>query len=197
MHTAHLIMHIKSIIVVKMRLLIVRHGQTTNNVLMAEIYARRDRGEISAQQAEEEWLAKRVDDPPITETVRAIHKTPRNLCHSGPCHCHSETEKRQSLSTLHALQQSVCDFVRLGAVPQGIEEAEQLGSFYSQVFKATGSRLRISEPRYPVSHALCTRLTPNATTVLDCSAEPVLPHLPDLPPPGEGAGTTGACRSPS
>lgn len=53
-----------------MKVFIIRHGQTTNNVLMAEIYGRRDRGEITAEQAEEEWLAKREDDPPITETVR-------------------------------------------------------------------------------------------------------------------------------
>ncbi len=69
-----------------MRLLIVRHGQTTNNVLMAEIYGRRDRGEISPQQAEEEWLAKRVDDPPITETVSALQKQLRpqtNTIHGG------------------------------------------------------------------------------------------------------------------
>jgi broad specificity phosphatase PhoE len=76
-----------------MKLFIIRHGQTTNNVLMAGVYARRDKGEITAQQAEEEWLAQRVDDPSITEI--------------------------------------------------GMEEATQLGAFYGEVFKATGSILRI------------------------------------------------------
>ena len=103
-----------------MRLLIIRHGQTTNNVLMAEIYGRRDRGEITPEQAEEEWLAKRVDDPPITETVRASCFVPgRRAVVSVDC--------------------------APGGGLQGIEEAEQLGVFYSQVFKATGSKVRISK----------------------------------------------------
>ena len=54
---------------------------------------------------------------------------------------------------------------------QGIEEAERLGSFYSQVFKATGTRLRISEHRNPASPALCTRLTPNVMGRV-CTAVP-------------------------
>ena len=49
-----------------MRLFIIRHGQSKNNVLMAEINGRRARGMISSAEAEEEWLRVREDDPPLT-----------------------------------------------------------------------------------------------------------------------------------
>lgn len=50
-----------------MKLLIVRHGQSANNVIMHKINARRAKGEISGKEAEAEWLSDRVDDPTLTE----------------------------------------------------------------------------------------------------------------------------------
>lgn len=79
-----------------MKVFIIRHGQTTNNVLMAEIYARRDRGEITAAAAEEEWLTNRVDDPSITETVPPASALCLPLCPCQPrsvsnaCHRHCQ-----------------------------------------------------------------------------------------------------------
>lgn len=54
-----------------MQVLLVRHGQSLNNVLMAEIDRRAAQGLITPAQAEAEWLAERVDDPPLTEEVPA------------------------------------------------------------------------------------------------------------------------------
>ena len=67
--------------------------------------------EITPEQAEDEWLRDRVDDPPITEV--------------------------------------------------GIEEARELGRFYAQVFKATGSKLLIMPSPFFRTCQTCQPLAKN------------------------------------
>eukprot|EP01052_Picozoa_sp_SAG31_P028335 SAG31_NODE_2726_length_5182_cov_1.523903_2_plen_61_part_00 len=57
-----------------MQVLIVRHGNSTNNVFMHDVWGRRDRGELTPEEAEAIWLQGRVDDPPLTEEVRGCSK---------------------------------------------------------------------------------------------------------------------------
>jgi hypothetical protein len=118
-----------------MRLFIIRHGQTTNNVLMAEIYARRDRGEITPQEAEEEWLAKRVDDPAITETVRsqAISQPASQPAAPDPlaagCDCTERLSRCQSFNLRCAAGdrggKAARHLLRRGLQGHGLEAAHQ------------------------------------------------------------------------
>eukprot|EP00937_MAST-01D_sp_MAST-1D-sp2_P002902 g2902.t1 len=63
----------------KVRVLIVRHGESTNNVTMRRIYSalvggngvgKVDMGSATAVEAEAEWLAHRSTDPALTKTGR-------------------------------------------------------------------------------------------------------------------------------
>ena len=51
-----------------MKLLLVRHGQSTNNILQARLDPMVARGEITPEERDRLWMAQRVDDPPLTDT---------------------------------------------------------------------------------------------------------------------------------
>lgn len=47
--------------------LIVRHGQSSNNQLQLEVEEKMQRGQMTAEQATEEWMQKRVPDPALSD----------------------------------------------------------------------------------------------------------------------------------
>jgi len=73
-----------------MRLLVVRHGESTNNVVMEAIFDRKD---LSPQEADRLWLESRTSDPDLSDI--------------------------------------------------GQREAQDFGSYYARMFKASGARPRV------------------------------------------------------
>lgn len=47
-------------------LMLVRHGQSTNNPLFEELHAEVDAGRISATELQQRWMKNRMEDPPLT-----------------------------------------------------------------------------------------------------------------------------------
>ena len=68
-----------------MRVLIVRHGESTNNVLMHEVLqCMQDDG---FAVAEARWLMERSDDPPLTQKGKSeAQELADHLVASGPAH---------------------------------------------------------------------------------------------------------------
>ncbi|EKX41098.1 hypothetical protein GUITHDRAFT_112831 [Guillardia theta CCMP2712] len=50
-----------------LRLILVRHGQSTNNVLMEELEGKRKSDSISLEEGRERWFSERSDDPPLSQ----------------------------------------------------------------------------------------------------------------------------------
>ena len=48
------------------RVLLVRHGESTNNVLMRRLFARRSAGQLTPREWERAWLRERATDPDLT-----------------------------------------------------------------------------------------------------------------------------------
>lgn len=49
-----------------MKLLLVRHAQSHNNVIQASVHQRISKGELKPFEAQHEWLEQRQDDPGLT-----------------------------------------------------------------------------------------------------------------------------------
>ena len=49
------------------RILLVRHGESTNNVIMRRLFARRSAGQLTPREWERAWLRERVTDPDLTD----------------------------------------------------------------------------------------------------------------------------------
>jgi broad specificity phosphatase PhoE len=49
-----------------MKVLLVRHAQSHNNVIQASVHRKISNGEIKPFEAQHEWLEQRMDDPGLT-----------------------------------------------------------------------------------------------------------------------------------
>ena len=66
------------------RVLLVRHGESTNNVVMRRLFARRSREALAPREFERAWLRERVTDPDLTETgVREARQLGNWLSRAG------------------------------------------------------------------------------------------------------------------
>ena len=50
----------------RMKLLLVRHAQSHNNVIQASVHSKIAKGELKPFEAQHEWLEQRQDDPGLT-----------------------------------------------------------------------------------------------------------------------------------
>eukprot|EP00960_Hanusia_phi_P027212 746700-Hanusia_phi.AAC.2 len=50
-----------------LRVILVRHGQSTNNVLMEELEQKRKSDSITLEEGRDRWFSERSDDPPLSQ----------------------------------------------------------------------------------------------------------------------------------